>query len=176
MDNPRFGYELSYKGALEAAGATVHAFQEFGSYQGEWLALVTFEGETGWVSGYYGSCSGCDAIQGEFGYDFGEDDRWNADYSAKEPRSDDEIAAERGRFAEFGRGYLTDGAIRTRDAALEEARKNLEWDQDAAEMVAFITATPYPFDAIGAAPYPAKSGEWRRYNKPSDSLIFHQDP
>ena len=27
-----------YQGALAAAGATIHEFKEFGSYQGEWFA------------------------------------------------------------------------------------------------------------------------------------------
>lgn len=60
---------MGYKSALEAAGATIHAFKEFGSYQGEWVAKVTYKGETGWIEGNYGSCSGCDAFQMEFGYD-----------------------------------------------------------------------------------------------------------
>ena len=59
---------MSYQEALEAAGATVHAFEFFGSYQGDWWAKVTYNGETGWVHGSYGSCSGCDAFEAEFGF------------------------------------------------------------------------------------------------------------
>jgi len=32
---------MSYYNALQAAGATVHAFEQFGSYQGHWIAKVT---------------------------------------------------------------------------------------------------------------------------------------
>jgi len=32
----------SYKESLEAAGAEVLAFESFGSYQGDWVALVWY--------------------------------------------------------------------------------------------------------------------------------------
>jgi hypothetical protein len=76
--------DLTYKGALEAAGATVLAYETFGSYEGRWIALVNYNGQPGWVSDYYGSCSGCDAIEREF--------------SEKTPTIE--------AFAEFGLGYL----------------------------------------------------------------------
>ena len=41
----------SYIDALRAAGATVHAGRSFGSYQGDWLARVTYNGVTGFVAG-----------------------------------------------------------------------------------------------------------------------------
>lgn len=52
-----------YGDALRLAGATVHAYKAFGSYSGPWLALVTHGECTGWIRDYYGSCSGCDAIE-----------------------------------------------------------------------------------------------------------------
>lgn len=79
---------MSYQSALEAAGVTVHDFKEFGSYQGEWVAYVTFEGETGFITGGYGSCSGCDAFESEFGW------------------GDDKEENYQQRLADFGRGYL----------------------------------------------------------------------
>ena len=55
---------MSYTVALEAAGATVRAYQEFGSYQGDWWARVVLpDGREGWVTSSYGSCSGCDALE-----------------------------------------------------------------------------------------------------------------
>ena len=54
---------MSYQQALEAAGATVSAFIEAGDYQGTWFARI---GPDQWVTGSYGSCSGCDAFQAEF--------------------------------------------------------------------------------------------------------------
>jgi hypothetical protein len=59
---------MGYQEAMEAAGAEVHAFEYFGSYQGDYLAKVAYEGKTFFVHGSYGSCSGCDAFQAEFGY------------------------------------------------------------------------------------------------------------
>ena len=79
---------MSYGEALRAAGCTVLEFEEFGSNQGEWLALVEIDGERGVVEGSYGSCSGCDAFEAEFG--------WN----------DDERGDYQERLADFGRGYL----------------------------------------------------------------------
>lgn len=81
---------MGYSTALEAAGAEVHAFEHFGDYQGTWLAKVTYNGETGYVEGSYGSCSGCDAFEAEFGYSYNDEEK---DYQE--------------RLAEFGRSYLT---------------------------------------------------------------------
>lgn len=80
---------MSYQEALEAAGAEVHDFKEFGCYQGEWYAYVTYQGETGVVTGSYGSCSGCDAFDAEFGWEDSKKD----DYQQ--------------RLAAFGETYLT---------------------------------------------------------------------
>ncbi len=77
---------MSYDSALEAAGATVHAYKTIGDYQGDWYALVTFNGVTGFVSGSYGSCSYCDAYSNAC-----DDEEKNANWKA-----------------EFGAGYLTD--------------------------------------------------------------------
>lgn len=110
-------FDFSYEGALAAAGAIVHAFEHFGAYQGEWWAKVTYGGETGWVNGYYGSCSGCDALEAEFGYDFDKVDRE--------------------RFAEFGRSYLEDMVL-SQEEAEKKAATNLDWDMEAKNMLAFI--------------------------------------
>ena len=64
---------MSYESAMEAAGAVVHVVEQFGDYQGTAWAKVTHEGNTGWVSYSYGSCSGRDAWEG-FRSDFGYND------------------------------------------------------------------------------------------------------
>lgn len=56
---------MGYRQALEAAGAEIEEYKEFGSYQGTWFAVLT-NGNI--VEGAYGSCSGCDAFESEFGY------------------------------------------------------------------------------------------------------------
>jgi len=112
---------MSYEQAMEAAGATVHQYESFGSYQGDWWAHVTYNGTTGFVTGSYGSCSGCDAFQAEFGWD----DKKETDYPQ--------------RLAAFGAEYLDN--IMTYDQAVTEASRNVDWDLDAEEMVNWIKAT-----------------------------------
>lgn len=67
---------MGYKAALEAAGKKVLAFENFGSYQGEWLAKVQdeFTGEIGYVHDWYGSCTVCDSFQAEMDYSYEDDD------------------------------------------------------------------------------------------------------
>lgn len=106
----------SYKGALEAAGAKVLQFESFGSYQGEWWAKVEYQGKTGWINGSYGSCSGCDSFEAEFGY------------------SDMESTPE--RLKAFGMDYLDN--LKSDAEAVASASEHLEWDHEAQEMVDFI--------------------------------------
>lgn len=116
-------YELrdgknAYHWCLEQAGATVHAFQSFGSYQGDWFAKVTYEGKTGWIHDYYGSCSGCDSFEAETGYSNRTPEDWK-------------------QFAsDFGKKYLND--LLTYDDVLAKARENESWDMEAADMIKFI--------------------------------------
>jgi len=108
---------MGYESAMRAAGANVLAFRHFGSYQGEWWALVEFEGKKGFVSGWYGSCEMCDAFQMEFGYSYDK------------PNYEE-------RLAEFGRSYLDN--IKTQESAIESASDNLSWDMEAESMVAWL--------------------------------------
>lgn len=111
----------SYDGSLAAAGATVHAFQMFGSYQGDWLAKVTLpDGRTGWIKDGYGSCSGCDGLEATFSYS----ERESADYAEK--------------YAAFGRNYFD--ALLTQEEAEKAVSENIEWDMDAPPMLAFVQA------------------------------------
>lgn len=74
--------------------------------------------QAGWVTGEYGSCSGCDAFEAEFGWDAEKD----PDYQSK--------------LADFGRSYLDD--MLTQEKAEKSASKNISWDSDAEKMVKFI--------------------------------------
>lgn len=120
---------MSYLEAMEAAGAKVKAFEEFGSYQGDWWALVEYEGRRGWVTGSYGSCSGCDAFEAEFSWC--DRETFNDATGKYEPNP--EYPA---KLAAFGRDYLQE--IKSDQAAINEAARNLEWDCDAEPMVKFI--------------------------------------
>lgn len=130
---------MSYEQALEAAGAQVIVFEEFGSYQGDWWALVKYKGETGWVNGSYGSCSGCDAFEGEFGYGNGYNGGggfWDYETDQYREPTDKERKDYEARLADFGKTYL-DGVM-TQEQAEAAASANLEWDSDAPAMLEFI--------------------------------------
>lgn len=129
---------MSYENALTAAGATVHAFESFGSYQGDWWAKVTLpDGRHGWIHGSFGSCSGCDAFEAEFGYDDEYcDDHWREIDRAVCPACQTKQAAHQVKLAAFGAEYL-DGLLPQEDAE-KQAAENLEWDSDAGTMLAFL--------------------------------------
>jgi len=129
-----------YKKCLELAGAKVHEFKNFGSYQGDWWTKVEYQGKLGWVHGWFGSCSGCDAFQAEFGYKSHEheDDDYITYYDFPEkfkkdcPHCQDLMK----RMKEFGEKYLDD--LYTQEEAENKASENLDWDGNAQEMVDFI--------------------------------------
>jgi len=133
---------MDYKDALIAAGAEVLAYETFGSYQGDWWAKVNYEGKQFWVRGSYGSCSGCDALQHDFGWrlsagcedhEYTYDDKTIAACSACQAV----LADNEGKFAAFGKGYLTD-EIYDQAGAEAKAAENLDWDQDARQMWDFL--------------------------------------
>lgn len=110
-----YGYEK----ALTAAGVKLLAFEQFGSYQGDWWAHVEFpNGESYFVNGSYGSCSGCDAFEAEFG--------WNDD---KEPNY-------LHKLRDFGREYLSD--CYTYEQALAKAAEHSSWDTEAETVINWI--------------------------------------
>ncbi len=51
---------MNYKDILVKAGYPVKYYEEFGSYQGNWAAILE---DGGVILGYFGSCSGCDAYK-----------------------------------------------------------------------------------------------------------------
>lgn len=105
----------SYEWALEIAGAKILAFEAFGSYQGDWVAKVEWNGAVGWIKDYYGSCSGCDAFEAEM--DWGD-------------------TLKKENVVDFAKRYLEE--MKSYDEVLKEASENLSWDLDAQEMVDFI--------------------------------------
>jgi hypothetical protein len=131
---------MAYKEALEAAGAEVLAYQEFGSYQGDWWAKIRYEGQENWVHGFFGSCSVCDAFMSEFGYD---SDKCVDHEFESSPREDCQACVEERAFyhtklIEFGLRYIEDAM--TQEKAIEVASRDIEWDLDANFMVDFISS------------------------------------
>lgn len=133
---------MDYKDLLVLAGATVKKFKRFGSYQGDWYALVDFRGRTGWVRGSYGSCSGCDAIKAEFEF-HGED------YHAPFDKKDCEVCkTQEVRAKGLGEEYLDD--IMTQEQAEILASENIEWDTD--EPLIFVKKHRIPAEQAGSKP------------------------
>lgn len=97
---------MGYQKALEAAGAVITEYKEFGSYQGSWFALLN-DGRL--VEGSYGSCSGCDAYQAEF-------DSWNSD--------DEIIKQDDGKYYRDNR-YWDEDEVITEEEAAEQSKNNL---------------------------------------------------
>jgi hypothetical protein len=136
---------MSYSEALTAAGAEVLDFKYFGSYQGDWFALVNYQGTKQWVHGSYGSCSVCDAFESEFNYseEACEEHRYDHDDTqAGCAECKSAHAAYQQKLVEFGRHYLNN--TMTQEEAEKSAGENIEWDSDAPEMLAYVQANAIP--------------------------------
>lgn len=138
---------MNYESALEMCGAEIHSFSEFGSYQGDWWAVVTYQDKTGWIHGYYGSCSGCDSFQGEFGddvtHEHGDDNYYDPLYKGFKDDCD-KCSNVKERLKVFGKSYLN--YIITEKEAIRISSVNLEWDSDAQEIVDFIKEKSLEFE------------------------------
>jgi hypothetical protein len=135
---------MGYREALEAAGAKVTAYESFGSWQGDWLARVTYEGRDGIIAGSYGSCSYCDAFDAEFGLSY---DEWCEDHDGEPAVASCEgcVRAARAavtknmRLVRFGRSYL-DSIMTPDELARYVARitEEAEWDTDAPAILTWL--------------------------------------
>jgi hypothetical protein len=146
---------MGYGEALQAAGARLIDYRAFGDYQGSWWAKVAWRGQIGFVHGAFGSCSGCDAFEAEFGdreaHAHGFARMADVAELARRRASDPQVElaaatlenrcldclALADRLACFGENYL-DGLM-TAEAAIAAVTPNVEWDHDASEVVAWLT-------------------------------------
>lgn len=128
--------KMSYQEALEAAGAKVQAYKEFGSYQGDWWAKI---GEDIFVHGSFGSCSGCDAFQSEIGDYVESCDDKNGHWGYVDPNCEDckiAVSTYKEKLIAFGQRYLEDQM--SRSEAVELMSRDLAWDHDAEEVVQWL--------------------------------------
>lgn len=123
MDDKKYSYyeisgdKFNYEWALEMAGLTVLYFEEYGSYQGNWLAKVKNGEEVGYIFDSYGSCSGCDHFKS------------NIDYK-------DRTIKEWQKWCKnFIKSYLP---LKTLDEVIGEVKEDIEWDTDARECFEFL--------------------------------------
>ena len=138
---------MSYKEALEAAGAEVELFEEFGSYQGDWYARVKINGERKWIHGYFGSCSGCDAFEHEFS-SYGSESYYSDGNGCEKHRYQDNTTCEdcialqakyNVRLAKFGKTQLLENDSWTQEEVERELNTDrLEWDEDSVKALAWI--------------------------------------
>lgn len=101
-----------------AAGANVIDTKYAGSYQGTWGSVVEYQGKKGLVTGSFGSCSSCDAFEGEFNdymwssdvisYD-SETDTYSKDYGdiiCTKEQYEAQQAEYQQKLSDFGKRYL----------------------------------------------------------------------
>lgn len=126
---------MSYSEALEAAGAIVHEYRQFGSYQGVWIAVVTDpDGITGMIRDYYGSCSGCDAYEATCGTMYCYDD-YKEDH---DQTTCETCIAVKAALKDFGAKYLS--CVQSPESLAEYYLEDSYWsdyseDADQARMV-----------------------------------------
>lgn len=90
-------YEDCFK---QVPGVEVVYAEYFGSYQGEFLCKIKKDGQELYISDGYGSCSGCDAFQAEFGWGTYYDD------SGDGPSLEERLEHERERARKFAFSYI----------------------------------------------------------------------
>ena len=104
---------MGYQEAFAAVpGCEVIWCEYFGSYQGRLLAKIKYKGEILYLHDWFGSCSHCDAFEGEFTYD--------------DPPEE--------QLAEFGKSYVESALPLENILASLEAECD-EWDGDCKEMI-----------------------------------------
>ena len=109
---------MSYGRGIKAAGAVVHALRYFGNYQGTIYAKVTYQGETGWITICYGSCTVCDsaqAFEAGLGWDI-------------EPTKE--------QWAAFGKDYLDE--LTPASELITRVKQDSDWDGEASAIIAFV--------------------------------------
>lgn len=111
---------MSYKSSLEAAGAIVLHYKEFGTWQGDWFAVISYKNSKGLVHGAFGSCAGCDAFQSEM------EDFYYSDLP--------ENRAEKLKI--LGERYLK--SVISIEEAMKYAEKSIAWDLSAHAMSDWI--------------------------------------
>lgn len=132
---------MGYQQALEAAGEKIKEFKEFGSYQGDWFA-INEQNEV--ISGSYGSCSGCDAFQGEFSWGEEAEERdgkyyrdWSTEITKEEFEEQKELYQK--RLSDFGQSYIDTKETLSEAISRYEIKSAEEWAwEDDKEILAWL--------------------------------------
>lgn len=113
---------LGYAQALEAAGETVVACEQFGDYQGTWLARLS-SGK--FAYGYFGSCTVCDNFEAEVSVHYPWENgsyEWNI-YNNK--------------LKEFGQKLVEDNLYDYQELR-DKLAPDAAWDYDRGACLAFL--------------------------------------
>jgi len=128
---------MGYSEAIEANGVKIKEFKEFGSYQGDWFALLE-DGRI--VFGSYGSCSGCDAFQSEFDYEceiivkqvdgfyYKGNYSWNEDEKITEQEVNELNLRVSDKLKAFGKSYLDDA--QTLDEIISRYKRKIDNEEN----------------------------------------------
>jgi len=132
---------MGYRLALDANDVVVREYKEFGYCQGTWIAVL----EDGrFVEGSYGSCSGCDAFQGEFGWNddkiikqqdgkyYHDNHYWDESEEITEEKANEENSMYDARLKSFGKGYLNSSETKAEIVARykRKCEEDYAWDDD----------------------------------------------
>lgn len=84
---------INHQDILKRQGFNIDAFEAFGSYQGDYAAIVEKDGKVGLAIIGYGSCGGCDALESitdilDYSYKPNKDDFENNPEEAKQQQID----------------------------------------------------------------------------------------
>lgn len=94
-------------------GVTEVEAKYYGSYQGEFLCRIVYNGEILYIHDWYGSCSGCDAFEAEFA--------WSSSKTKK-------------NLINFAKSYI--GAALPKEKMIKYLEHELdEWDTEKREML-----------------------------------------
>lgn len=134
----------NYIRTLQYCGATVYESKKFGSHQGDWWAFVEYNDERFFVHGRFGSCTACDSFRREtyssfFYYDpfdLLNGEEFCDDNCTIRTLTDNEKVELSGIIKMIGYRYLDDPL--TYDQAIKIASEDLDWDEDAQDMVEFV--------------------------------------
>ena len=99
---------ISHEEILERQGFEILGIETFGDYQGDYAVIVKKDGKVGFTVIGYGSCSGCDVLEGIksdfdlYSHEYEEDDTVNEDELHKYQHALQEYADELESKVEYG--------------------------------------------------------------------------
>ena len=131
LENEPSSYEEAFA-CVE--GVTVEWAEYYGSYQGNFLCKIQKAGETLYIYDSYGSCSGCDSFQAEFG--------WSTYYYESEGVTQEErLAHVKQRMAKWSFSYI-ESALPLQQMMNYLQNECGQWDDEAIKALKRLEENP----------------------------------